>query len=86
MQFNYGWSYVGAAGLLAANALVCSAQGTSAWHLNLDGHDYHWTVSEAHWLAYDWFNHGWVWKLMGRHRGGPTPSHPLRLRLVPLAA
>jgi hypothetical protein len=58
---NYFWSHQGVSNVFLAHDLVCGATGTSAWHINVDGDDYYWSVNEATYRVFHWWNSGWTW-------------------------
>lgn len=53
--FNYGYSYANTNGVDWFRGLVCSANGTSSWKVNVsDGSGGTWSIPQAHYRTYYW--------------------------------
>jgi hypothetical protein len=60
--FNYAWSYANVSGVHYYDGFVCSASGTSTYKVYIDGDGGTWSVPEAHYRTYTWYDCPFCWE------------------------
>jgi hypothetical protein len=54
--YNYGYTWANYNAIIFYEGLVCSAQGTSTWTVNIGGNGGVWGVPEATWRSWGWMS------------------------------